>query len=441
MDIMIAGAGMVGYSLARKLSYKHNVIVVDKNVQTLNRLEEEVDIMTLLGDVEDPKTYHSLQIEKLDLFIAVTDSDEANLLSTMIVEEEIDVAKKIIRLRNEYFEHSPVLHKLGIEFTVFPDRLTAKRISKLFDLPKANNVKGFRQTHYELISVRIQQKRAEIEDVSQLTTHKVTVVGIEREKHFLLPAADEKVLEGDLLYFFGKRNEIEAKALLLDAKMPSAIKKVAIFGANPLAQKIAKELSGRSLEIKMVDKNREYCKTASEYLQGKVTVINAAYDDHRLFEEEGLKNADMIIAAGMDDERNIVKCIEAREYGVQKTVAINNDKVYYPLMHQLGIVVVRGSKTGAYYAILENIASSAVVSERHFCGGRAVLFMRRIYPDSPLIGKTVTYPSMEGAHTFLLREGLIIAIEETATLREGDVIVVTGETQEEEKIQAWIYTL
>ena len=280
--------------------------------------------------------------------------------------------------------------------------------------------------------MRIQQKRAEIEDISQLTTHKVTVVGIEREKHFLLPAADEKVLEGDLLYFFGKRNEIEAKALLLDAKMPSA---------NPLAQKIAKELSGRSLEIKMVDKNREYCKTASEYLQGKVTVINAAYDDHRLFEEEGLKNADMIIAAGMDDERNIVKCIEAREYGVQKTVAINNDKVYYPLMHQLGIVVVRGSKTGAYYAILENIASSAVVSERHFCGGRAVLFMRRIYPDSPLIGKTVTYPSMEGAHTFLLREGLIIAIEETATLREGDVIVVTGETQEEEKIQAWIYTL
>ena len=441
MDIMIAGAGMVGYSLARKLSYRHNVIVVDKNIQTLNRLEEEVDIMTLWGDVEDPKTYHKMQIDTIDLFIAVTDSDEANLLSTLMVEEEISVKKKIIRLRNEYFEHSPVLKKLDIEFAVFPDRLTAKRISKIFDIPKANNVKGFRLTPYELISVRVQHKDEEIVSVSQLCSSKVTVVGIEREKRFFLPSVDEKIEEGDLLYFFGERQVIETKALLLDAKMPTAIKKVAIFGANPLAQKIAKELSSRPLEIKMVDKNREYCKQASEYLQGEVTVINAAYDDHRLFEEEGLKNADMIIAAGMDDERNIVKCIEAREYGVPKTVAINNDKVYYPLMHQLGIVVVRGSKTGAYYAILENIASSAVVSERHFCGGRAVLFMRRICPNSPLTGKSVTPPPMQDVHTFLLRDGKIISVSEAGVLCEDDVIVVTGETQEEEKIQAWIYTL
>ena len=441
MDIMIAGAGMVGYSLARKLSYRHNVIVVDKNVQTLNRLEEEVDIMSLPGDVEDPKTYHSLQIEKLDLFIAVTDSDEANLLSTLIVEDEITVTKRIIRLSNEYFEHSPILRKLDIEFAVFPDRLTAKRISKIFDIPKANNVKGFRLTPYELISVRVQHKDEGITSVSQLCSPKVTVVGVEREKRFFLPSVEEMIEEGDLLYFFGERRMIETKALLLDAKMPTAIKKVAIFGANPLAQKIAKELSGRPLEIKMVDKNREYCKQASEYLQGKVTVINAAYDDHRLFEEEGLKNADMVIAAGMDDERNIVKCIEAREYGVEKTVAINNDKVYYPLMHQLGIVVVRGSKTGAYYAILENIASSSVVSERHFCGGRAVLFMRRVYPNSPLIGKAVTPPSIQETDSFLLREGEIMAIEEAAALREEDVIVVTGRTEEEEKIQAWIYTL
>jgi trk system potassium uptake protein TrkA len=377
----------------------------------------------------------------IDLFIAVTDSDEANLLSTLMVEEEISVKKKIIRLRNEYFEHSPVLRKLDIEFAVFPDRLTAKRISKIFDIPKANNVKGFRLTPYELISVRVQHKDEKIVSVSQLCSAKVTVVGMEREKRFFLPLADERIEEGDLLYFFGERQVIETKALLLDTKMPIAIKNVAIFGANPLAQKIAKELSSRPLEIKMVDKNREYCKQASEYLRGEVTVINAAYDDHRLFEEEGLKNADMIIAAGMDDERNIVKCIEAREYGVPKTVAINNDKVYYPLMHQLGIVVVRGSKTGAYYAILENIASSAVVSERHFCGGRAVLFMRRIYPNSPLTGKSVTPPPMQDVHTFLLRDGKIISVSEAGVLCEDDVIVVTGETQEEEKIQAWIYTL
>ena len=136
MDIMIAGAGMVGYSLARKLSYRHNVIVVDKNVQTLNSLEEEVDIMTLLGDVEDPKTYRSLQIEKLDLFIAVTDSDEANLLSTLIIEDAIKVEKKIIRLRNDYFEKSPVLRKLNVEYAVFPDRLQLRGFPNSLTFPR-----------------------------------------------------------------------------------------------------------------------------------------------------------------------------------------------------------------------------------------------------------------------------------------------------------------
>ena len=94
MNIMIAGAGTVGYSLAQTLSRKHNIIVVDKRIQTLNRLEESIDILTLHGNIDDPKTFQSLHIDALDLFIAVTDSDEANLLSTLIIDDVIKVKKK-----------------------------------------------------------------------------------------------------------------------------------------------------------------------------------------------------------------------------------------------------------------------------------------------------------------------------------------------------------
>ena len=94
MDIMIAGAGTVGYSLAQKLSFKHNVIVVDKDLQKLHKLEEDVDIMVFQGDVEDPQTYQGLPFESVDLFIAVTDSDESNLLSTLIVEDTVSIKRK-----------------------------------------------------------------------------------------------------------------------------------------------------------------------------------------------------------------------------------------------------------------------------------------------------------------------------------------------------------
>jgi trk system potassium uptake protein TrkA len=103
MDILIAGAGTVGYSLAQTLSFKHNVIVIDKDIAKLNKLDEDIDILVLHGDIENPKTYQLLDIRSVDLFIAVTDSDEANLLSTLIVEDVVDVKRKIVRLKNDGF--------------------------------------------------------------------------------------------------------------------------------------------------------------------------------------------------------------------------------------------------------------------------------------------------------------------------------------------------
>lgn len=441
MDIMIAGAGTVGYSLAQTLSYKHNVIVIDKDINKLNKLDEELDILTLYGDIENPKIYQSLNFDSADLFIAVTDSDEANLLSTLIVEDVVVVKRKIIRLKNDGFLKSHVLQKLSIDYAVFPDITTANKVKALFTFPKANNVKMFHQTKHKLISIRVQYDSEVLYNVDEFINENVSIVGIERKKAFFIPHRDEYIHKDDLVYFFGNIKVIEEISSKLDEKMPSSIKKIVIFGANTLAQKIAKVLLDKKLEIKMIEKDIGHCRTASEVLQGKVTIINSAYDDQRLFEEEGLKKADMIIAAGHNDEKNIVKCIEAKEYGVQKVVAVNNDKAYYNLMHKMGVVVVRGSKAGAHYAILEKISSSSIVTQRHFCGGRGVLFMRKIYPNSELIGKTIKENKINNSILFLLREDKIYDLSQIEQLEQGDTFVVFGDIENKEEIQQWIYTL
>ncbi|HHO65670.1 MAG TPA: potassium transporter, partial [Epsilonproteobacteria bacterium] len=264
---------------------------------------------------------------------------------------------------------------------------------------------------------------------------------IEREKSFFVPGKDTSIHKDDLVYLFGHIDTIEEIASKLDEKMPSSIKKVVIFGANTLAQKIAKVLLDKKLEIKMIEKDIGHCRRASELLQGKVRIINSSYEDQRLFEEEGLKNADMIIAAEHDDEKNIVKCIEAKEYGIKKVVAVNNDKAYYNLMHKMGVVVVRGSKAGAHYAILEKISSSSIVTERHFCGGNGVLFMRKIYPHSELIGKPVKNVRLANVIVLLLREEKLYGLDQVGPLEQGDILVIFGEIEKEEEIQQWIYTL
>jgi len=441
MDIMIAGAGTVGYSLASRLSYKHNVIIVDKDIQKLNKIEENLDILTLLGNIEDPKSYESFHFKELDLFIAVTDSDEANLLSTLIVDDEISIKKKIIRLKNDYFANSSILEKLKIDAVVFPDVLTAKKVKALFDFPKANNVKSFIQCEHKLISIKIQYDNEMRYRVGDFSSKDMAVVGIERDKTFFIPDEFTEILESDLIYLFGNTKVITELSSKLDLKMPSLIKKVVVFGANPSAQKIVKSLLNQNLEIKIIEKNREYCKMASELFQDKVTVINSRFEEHKIFESERLKDADMIIATGENDEKNIVKCIEAKEYGIKKVVAVNNDKAYYGLMHQLGIVVVRGSKTGAHYAILEKIASNSIVNENHFCGGKAVMFLRKIYPNSALIDKNIKPLNLKETLFYQLSDQKLYTKEETRVLKEGDTIIIFGKTENEDEMQRWIYSL
>jgi trk system potassium uptake protein TrkA len=441
MDIIIAGAGTVGYSLAQALSYQHNVTIIDKDQGKLDRLDEDIDILVLRGDVEDPKTYKALLHDKIDLFIAVTDSDEANLLATLVIEDEITVSRKIVRLKNEGFLKSHVLDKLSIDYAVFPDLTTANKVKALLTFPKANNVKVFHQTKLKLISIKAQYSQEKDFCVKDLCGKDVTVAGIDREKQFFIPSVDERIKPNDLIYLFGSVESIEKIAERLDEKMPSSIKKVVIFGANTQAQKIAKALLEKSLEIKMIEKERALCLEASSFLEGRVSIIHTAYDDHRLFEEEGVKYADMVIAAGQNDEKNIVKCVEAKEYGIQKVVAINNDKSYYDLMHKMGVVVVRGSKAGAHFAILEKIASSAIVTQRLFCGGAAVMFMRKIYPDSVLVNKKISTCKAEHVVSWVIRESYLIPLENAGRIEAGDSIVAFGKIDDMDEIQQWIYTL
>jgi len=441
MNIIIAGAGTVGYMLSQSLSIKHNVIVIDKDIKKLERLDEEIDIYVIKGDIEDPKTYKNLPVDKADLFIAVADSDEANLLATLIAEDVVDIGKKIIRLKNDGFVKSHVLQKLSIDHAIFPDILTARRIKSLLAFPKANNVKAFHQSKHKLISIKVETKEERGYRVKDIRDSNVRIIGLERDKKLFIPSQDEVLQNQDLIYMYGDVEKISTLASKLDEFMPQSIERVVIFGANTQAQKIALALLSKGVEIKMIEKDNSLCKEAASILGESVMIINSAYEDHKLFEEEGIKYADMVIAAGHNDEKNIVKCVEAKEYGIPKVVAINNDKSYYNLMHKMGLVVVRGSKASANFEILEKISSSSIVTQRHYCGGMGVLFMRKVYPNSQLIDKTLRYKSIKDTKILITRDDTIYDVKDISSFKQGDIIVFVGNISKKEEMQKWIYSL
>ena len=377
MDIIIAGAGRVGFRLAKVLSAKHNVTIMDKNTEALNKIQERIDVLTVPGNVQDPDSYEALRGREVDLFIAVTDVDEVNLVSSIIADEKIRVKRKIIRLRNEFFARSSIAEKIAITDAVFPYSLTAASVRALLDYPKANNVKGFPETPMKLVSVRANfHHAAHTVPLEQINSKRVMVVGIDRKKDFHIPGANDAIRQDDMVYLFGDDEAIRELCGRFDHKMPRRIRKIVILGADTLGVEIAKALSVHSATIKLIEKDLEKCRRAAEILQDKATVINSKYGDFRLYRDEGLANAEMLIASTANDEENIIKCIEAKEHGIEKVVAINNDLEYYNLMHSLGLVIVRGPKTNAFYSIMETIGSSTAVNEKLFCGGAAICFVR-----------------------------------------------------------------
>ena len=438
MNIIIAGAGKVGFNLAKTLCIGHSVTIIDKNSDALQRIQENLDILPIKGNLEDPSTYESFLDTKIDLFIAVTNLDEANIISSLVAGDILDIDKKIIRLKNSFFAKSSIKDKLGVNEVVFPVELASSSVVKLLSFPKANNVKDFEYTNFKLISFFISSSH---NPFRLENSEKVQVIGVERDREFFLYKNIKEILPNDLVYIFGDEEEIKKICKEHEQNSPDEIKRCVVFGGDRLGVDIAKKLAEAKKEVKLVEKDLALCNRATEELEGKVSVINSKYGVTSLFEEEGLVFADMLISATKDDEYNIIKCIEAKEKGIKKVLAINNQNEYYSLMHSLGIVVVRGPKISAYNTIVEKISLNWVVVEKYFCGGKGITYKRKVFPNSPLIGKSLKELNLDDNITLIARDEKIYSLKELECLEEEDLIFSFCKKSVAPKVKTWIYEL
>ncbi|QOP44820.1 NAD-binding protein [Sulfurimonas paralvinellae] len=438
MNIIIAGAGKVGFNLAKTLSIGHNVTIIDKNSEALHRIQESLDIMPLRGDVEDSQTYANFTDKDIDLFIAVTNIDNVNLISIVMAEAVLNIDRKFVRLQKQFFHNSDIKSRLGIDTLIFPIQLASKTISSLLAYPKANNVKFFKYTDHKLISVMVSSRFVPQSFQSQ----HFSIVGIERKKDFFIPADDSvEILPNDLVYFFGREEEIRNICQKLELDTKKEIQKCVVFGGEELGVSIAGELVKIGRDVKLVEENLELCELADEALGGKVPIINSKYRTHDVFEDEDLDSADIFIAATNNDEFNIIKCLEAKESGIKKVVAINNEMEYYNLMHTLGIIVVRGPKISAYNTIIEEVSSTGIVIQKSYCGARAVVFMRKVFRSSGLVNKKVKSLSVAKSKLFYMRNEQLYLFNENIVLQEDDLVVAFCTVRESAKVKQWIYEL
>jgi len=442
MQVIIAGAGKVGYSVAKHLMVNNSVTVIDQNEYAIANIQENLDVMGICGNIENPHTYFGIN-PNVDLFIAVTDTDEVNLLSSLIIDNIATVKRKIIRLKNTFFASDLIKAKLNINDTIVPSVEAAQPFKYLVDFSHAHNAKAFTYTKALLVSIRLKEDFTPrmISTFIGEISGEVAIAGIERAKKFFVPKPAETMLPHDLIYFFAFPSAINSLRSTVcevnEATHP--IKNCVIFGADSLGIEIAKVLLKKGIEIQMMDKNIDLCRKANIELKNKVTIRKTNYDADHIIDKSHF-DTDMFIAATKNDEYNITKCIEAKQKGIKKIIGINNDIVYSSLMRNLNIEVVRGEKINAYYSIIERIESNGIFVQKKFCGGEGAALLRKIDAASPLLGTKPSLPDKvdDKGHFIIVRDNDIYEFRLITQFEKDDVIVAFTKESDFEAVAKWL---
>jgi len=442
MQVIIAGAGKVGYNIAKHLMVNNSVTVIDQNEYAIQNIQENLDVMGICGNIENPHTYFGIN-PNVDLFIAVTDSDEVNLLSSLIIDNIATVKRKIIRLKNTFFANDLIKTKLNISDTIVPSIEAAQPFKYLVDFSHAHNAKAFTYTKALLISIRLKDDftpRMITTFIGEISGE-VAVAGIERAKKFFVPKTDETMLPKDLVYFFAFPSAINSLRSTVcevnEATHP--IKNCVIFGADSLGVEIAKVLLKKGIDVQIMDKNIELCRKANIELKNKATVLKTNYDADHIVNKTRF-DTDMFIAATKNDEYNITKCIEAKQKGIKKIIGINNDIAYSSLMRNLNIEVVRGEKINAYYSILERIESASTFVQKKFCGGEGAVLLRKIDATSSLLGSKPSLPDKvsERGHFIVVRDNDIFDLAKIDTYEREDVLIAFTKESDFDIVSKWL---
>jgi trk system potassium uptake protein TrkA len=324
MKIVIAGAGEVGTHLARMLSGQdHDIILLDDNPETLSQVRHEIDVMTLAGSAHSFVDLKETGMNKTDLFIAVTTSEERNVLACTMA-NYLGAGRTIARINNsEYLmeRYRAKLHNLGIHELIYPESLAAKEIVSSVKLTGTRQYFEFSGGKLLLMGIKIRSNAPMVnKTLEELAPQmkNIVAVAITRAQGTIIPDGQDKVLAEDIVYFVTD-SATRSQVFTLAGKELYEIRNIMFLGGSRIAQRTMEKL-GERYNIKVIEGDIERCNRIAQKFSHAL-VINGDCRNLEILEEEGLANMDAIIATTGSSEVNMLSCHLAKMLGAKRTVA------------------------------------------------------------------------------------------------------------------------
>lgn len=433
MKIIILGAGQVGSSLAHNLaSEASDITVVDTDFYRLQQLQDQIDIRTVRGEAAHPDVLRQAGAEDADLLIAVTSSDEVNMVACQVAYTVFQTPTKIARIRSTGYLDSIFRNEaMPVDVRVNPESIVTQDIRRLIDRPGALQVMDFADGRVQLVAVKAYYGGPLVDqELRYLKQHMPTVdtrvAAIFRKGRSILPEGSTVIEADDEVFFLAATEDIPSVMSELRRADPPH-KRIVIAGGGHIGEGLAKALE-RNYGVRIIERQRQRGFELSETLNRSIVLIGDASDPNLLL-EENIEDTDVFCAVTDDDEVNIMSSMLAKSLGARRTIALINKSAYVDLIQGEGIDIAISPQLATLGSILQHVRRGDVVKVHSLRHGAAEAIEAIAHGDqkqSNVVGRSIDRIKLpEGARisAIVRRDNVIIAHDDVVVESDDHLIL------------------
>ncbi len=441
LNIIIVGCGKVGMTLIEQLSKEgHDITIIDKNAAKVQEMSNLYDIMGLVGNGASYSVQMEAGIENADLIIAVTASDELNLLCCTVAKQVGDCAA-IARVRTpDYSKEAGYLReKLGLTMIINPELEASLETARILYLPTALEVNSFAHGQAEIVKFKIPEGNLldgmTIATLGKSITNEILICAIEREGEVYIPGGNFQMAKADIVSFVAPRRHIRSFLKKIGFKTKQ-VKDAMIVGGGKASYYLAKQLIAMGIDVKIIEQNKERCEELSILLPEAI-IINGDGTDEEVLREEGIEYAQAFIPLTDIDEENIMLTLHAKQVSNAKLITKINRSTFKNVISKLdlGSVIypryITSEAIIAYVRAKKNSTNSNIETLYHMFDTRAEAIEFRVDEPSSVTGIPLKDLMLKNdlLVSFIYRNGKVQIPSGLDTIEVGDtVMIVTTHT-------------
>ena len=435
MKILILGAGQVGKTVASALSHEHNdITVIDKNLQLLRALENRLDIRTVQGHAAHPDVLTRAGAEDADLILAVTNSDETNMVACQVAYTLFQTPTRLARVRAPSYQNHPELFSTSavpVNYIISPELILTQSIEHLIEQSEALQILDFAGGKAQLVAVRAHADGPlvghELRSLSQQVPDVSTrIVAVFRRDSAIIANGKTVIEDDDEVFFLAPSRDIPA-VLKAFGRSGKPTRRVIIAGGGKIGQRLAELIESRYL-VKLIEIDYERCRELARSLY-RTIILNGDVTDASLLRDEAIGDTDVFCAVTNDDETNILSAMLAKRCGAGKTLSIINHPDYLDLTQGDAVDIALSPSMFTIGAILTHIRRGDIAAVHSLRRGAAEAIEIVVHGDrtsSRVVGRPAKELPLPRGTTIggICRGGKLVFVDSRTVIETDDHVIL-----------------